>query len=447
MVIEAYSGFTKKPNSTKQPSGSGTQLTVRLKENCSVLNPIFIVNGYNLSHNYIKWGARYYFIDDIVILSNSHAEYICRTDVLATFKSDIGSSRQFVLRSASASDPYIQDTLYPAKASVIVENTVLNSLGFTSTAGMGTFILGVLSEESSGSAVAYYSVGPGNFPALMQKLFDPTYLNASDISTDLQKELVNPMQYIASCYWMPFVYDVGTFATVKFGWWDSGVNAFLLSESDRIYSTDQAFTLPVHPQNSRGIYLNDAPYTRHTLNCYTFGSIPLDPAPFVTSHEGHIYIDVDVFTGIGQCYIDCYGARMFNQVSQIGVPIQLSQSTGNIIGSGIATFEAIGSAVAGNVLGATHGIISAVSNAMPQVQTQGANGSIVAYLKDPNIVSEFRQIVDEDNAQIGRPLCQAKIISTLSGFIACENADLDSAASLPEKDQIVSYMNSGFYYE
>ena len=447
MVIEAYSGFSKKPNSTKQPLGSGTQLTVRLKENCSVLNPIFIVHGYNLSHNYIKWGSRYYFIDDIIILSNEHAEYVCRTDVLATFKSDIGSSSQFVLRSASNSDPYIQDTLYPAKASVIVENTLLSNLGFTATTGLGTFILGVLSEESSGSAVAYYSVGPGNFPALMQKLFDPTYLNAADISVDLQKELVNPMQYIVSCYWMPFIYDVGTFTTVKFGWWDSGVNAFLLDSSYRIYSTDQAFTLPVHPQNARGTYLNDAPYTRHTLNCYTFGSVPLDPAPFTTSHSGHIYIDVDVFTGIGQLYIDCYGARMFNQVSQIGVPIQLSQSTGNIIGSAIATFEAVGSAVAGNVLGATHGIISAVSNAMPQVQTQGANGSIVGFIQTPNIVSEFRQIVDEDNAQLGRPLCQTKTISTLSGYIVCENADLDSAASLPEKDQIVSYMNSGFYYE
>lgn len=447
MVIEAYSGFSKKPNSTKQPSGSGTQLTVRLKENCSVLNPIFIVNGYNLSHNYIKWGSRYYFIDDIVILSNSHAEYICRTDVLATFKSDIGSSRQFVIRASSASDPYIQDTLYPAKASVIVENTLLNNLGFSSSEGMGTFILGVLSEESSGSAVAYYAIGPANFPLLMQKLFDPTYLNASDISTDLQKELVNPMQYIVSCQWMPFIVDNMNFVNVKFGWWDSGVPAFLLTSSDRIHSTDQTFTLPVHPQNSRGTYLNDAPYTRHTLNCYTFGSIPLDPAPFVTSHSGHIYVDVDVFTGIGQCYIDCYGARMFNQVSQVGVPIQLSQSSGNIIGSAIATFEAIGSAVAGNVLGATHGVISAVSNAMPQVQTQGANGSIVAYLKDPNIVSEFRQIVDEDNAQIGRPLCQTKTISTLSGFIACENADLDSAASYIEKEQIISYLNSGFYYE
>lgn len=445
--LEFFTGFSKKPNSTKQPAGTGTTISAVFKEGTSVLNPHFIIKNFNTSYNYIKWGSRCYFVDDIIMLSNNMAEYVCRTDVLATFKASIGSSTQYVLRAASASDPYVQDTLYPAKASVIVENTLLSNLGFTSTSGLGTFILGVLSEESSGSAVAYYSVGPGNFPALMQKLFDPTYLNASDISTDLQKELVNPMQYIASCYWMPFIYDEGTFTTVKFGWWDTGVNAFLLSENDRIYSTDQAFTLPVHPQNSRGAYLNDAPYTRHTLNCYTFGSIPLDPAPFVTSHSGHIYIDVDVFTGMGQCYIDCYGARMFNQVSQIGVPIQLSQSSGNIIGSAVATFEAIGSAVAGNVLGATHGIISAVSNAMPQVQTQGANGSIVAYLKDPNIVSEFRQIVDEDNSQVGRPLCQAKVINTLSGYIACENADLDIVASPVEKEMIVSYLNGGFYYE
>lgn len=446
MVIEAYT-FSKKMNSTAQPSGSGTQLSVLLKENTSVLNPHFFVHDYSFAHNYIKWGSRYYFVDDIISISDGMAEYVCRTDVLATYKSAIGSSTQYVLRCASTSDPLVQDVLYPAKATVIVENTPLSNLGFTATTGLGTFILGVLSEESSGSAVAYYAVGPGNFPSLMQKLFDPSYLNAADISTDLQKELVNPMQYIVSCYWMPFVYDEGTFTTVKFGWWDSGVNAFLLGNGDRIYSTDQEFTLPVHPQNARGIYLNDAPYTRHMLHCYTFGSIPLDPAPFANSHTGHIYIDVDMFTGIGQCYIECFGSRIFNQAAQVGVPIQLSQSTGNLIGSGIAALEAVGSAAAGNILGATHGIISAVSNAMPQVQTQGANGSIVAYLKAPNIVSEFRQIVDEDNAQLGRPLCQPKTISTLSGFIACENADLATAGSPIEKDAIVSYMNSGFYYE
>lgn len=446
MVIDVYSGFSKAINSTKQPTG-GRSINVTLKEGCSVLNPIFILHGYSLADNYVKWGSRYYYIDDIVILHNEVAEYHCSTDALATFKSDIGSSSQYVLRAATASDPYIQDSLYPAKASVIVENTQLSELGFTATTGLGTYILGVLSENSSGSAVSYYSVGPGNFPSLMAKLFDPTYLSASDVSTDLQKELVNPMQYIVSCNWFPFVYDEGEFATVKFGWWDSGVNAFLLSSTDRIHSTDQAFNLPVHPQNARGIYLNDSPYTRHTLHCYTFGSIPLDPSPFVTNHSGHIYIDVDMFTGLGQLYIENYGSRIYTQVSQIGVPIQLSQSTANLIGSGIATLEAIGSAAAGNVLGATHGIISAVSNAMPQVQTQGANGSIVAYTKTPNILSEFRQITDEDNIQLGRPLCQTKTINTLSGFIACESVDLNTSASKAEKQEIISYMEGGFFYE
>lgn len=446
MNITCYSGFSKKPNSTKQPTG-GTDKSVVLKNPTSVLNPVFIIEDYNLSWNYIKWGVRYYYVDDIVIVHNNIAEYHCSTDAMATFKTDIGNSSQYVIRSSSVSDPYVQDTLYPSKASVIVSKTSLSNLGFTSETGMGTYILGVLSENSSGGAVTYYSVGPGNFPSLMTKLFDPTYLSATEISLDLQKELVNPMQYIVSCNWFPFVYDEGSFETVKFGWWNSGVNAFLLSPSDRIYGTDQSFTLPVHPQNARGVYLNDAPYTRHTLQCYTFGSIPLDPAPFVTNHTGHIYIEVDMFTGLGKFYIECYNSIIHTQVAQIGVPIQLSQSTANLIGSGIATLEAIGSAVAGNILGATHGIMSAVSSAMPQVQTQGANGSIVAFTQTPMIVSEFRQIADEDNLQHGRPLCQVRTVSSLSGFMICENADLDTGASPAEKDQILSNLNSGFYYE
>ena len=447
MVIEAYSGFSKKPNSTKQPSGSGTQLTVRLKENCSVLNPIFIVHGYNLSHNYIKWGSRYYFIDDIVILSNEHAEYVCRTDVLATFKSDIGSSSQYVLRASGQYNLDIVDTKYPAMASATIAETLLSNIAVDST---GIYVVGVLSASSSGNAVTYYTLGESNFNQLMIALFDPTYLNAADISVELQKELVNPMQYITSCYWFPFTAQqaAGDMALIKFGWWDAGVYGGKLSESGRIVSLEQTFSVQSHPQAAtRGRYLNDSPYTRHTLNCYSFGSIPLDPAPFAKGAAGAIEIDVDLFTGIAQMYVACQGSRLFTSVSQFGVPIQMAQSQGNVISGALS---ALGGAVGlayGNVVGFAQGIASAVESAMPQVQSAGANGSKVAFMETPNIVSEFRSLVDEDNAQIGRPLCMVKTINTMSGFILCENADLDSAASLPEKDQIVSYMNSGFYYE
>ena len=446
ITLELYT-MSKKLNSTKQPLGSGTTVSAALKDNTSVLNPTFIIKTFDLSKNYIKWGNRYYFVDDIVIISNDHAEYVCRTDVLATFKSDIGSSSQYVLRSASQYNPYIVDTKYPAKASASLSQTLLSNLAVDST---GIYVIGIISENDSGNAVTYYTLGPSNFSALMQALFDTTYLNAQDISTELQKELVNPMQYVSSCYWFPFTAQqaAGDMEQIKFGWWDSGVYAGKLSESGRIVSLETTFSLPGHPQAAtRGSYLNDCPYTRHTLNCYTFGSIPLDPAPFADGSAGAIQIDVDLYTGIAQMYVACQSSRLFTTVSQFGVPIQLAQSQGNIVSGALS---ALGGAVGlayGNVVGFAQGIASAVESAMPQVQSQGANGSKVAFLQTANIVSQFRQLVPEDNAQIGRPLCDVRTISTLSGYILCEEADLDSAGSAMEKEQIQSFMNSGFYYE
>ena len=445
ITLEMYT-FDKKLNSTKQPSGFGTSVSAVMKDNTSVLSPHFILKDFNTSWNYIKWGSRYYFVDDIVLLSNSHAEYVCRTDVLATFKSVIGSSSQYVLRAASQYNPYIVDTKYPAKASASLSQTLLSGLAVDST---GIYVIGIISDNDSENAVTYYTLGPSNFSALMQALFDTSYLNAQDISTELQKELVNPMQYVTSCYWFPFTAQqaAGDMAQIKFGWWDSGVYAGKLSESGRIVSLEATFSLPGHPQVSRGNYLNDAPYTRHTLNCYTFGSIPLDPAPFADGSAGAIQIDVDLYTGIAQMYVACNGSRLFTTVSQFGVPIQLAQSQGNIVSGALS---ALGGAVGlayGNVVGFAQGIASAVEAAMPQVQSQGANGSKVAFLQTANIVSQFRQLVPEDNAQIGRPLCDVRTISALSGYILCEEADLDFAGSASEKEQVMSYMNSGFYYE
>ena len=451
MVIEAYSGFSKKPNSTKQPSGSGTTLTVHLKENCSVLNPIFIVAGYDLSHNYIKWGSRYYFIDDIIIISDYHAEYVCSTDVLATFKNDIGGSSQYVLRAASLYNPYAIDSKYPAQAKSVIDEVLLSGLQ-SKINQTGLFIIGILSEENSGNAVTYYALEPSGFATLMSELFDTTYLNAADISTDLQKELVNPIQYVTSCMWFPIqLTDFDGFPTwthVSFGWWKtSSMCGYQLDESMRILTFDSTFELPRHPQQARGIYLNDAPYTRYQLNCYGFGSIPLNPAPFVANNAAAIEIDVDAFTGIAQMYISGQGSMLLKTQGQFGVPIQMAQSQGNIISGALS---ALGGAVGltyGNVVGFAQGIVSAIDSMMPQVQSKGSNGSKIDYMQTPTVVAEFRELVPEDNAQIGRPLCDVKTISALSGFILCENADLDSAASLPEKDKIVSYLNSGFYYE
>lgn len=445
ITLELYT-MSKKLNSTKQPLGSGTTVSATLKDNTSVLNPTFIIKTFDLSKNYIKWGSRYYFVDDIVILSNDHAEYVCRTDVLATFKSEIGSSAQYVLRAASAYNPYALDMKYPAQASAILSNISLSGLAVDST---GLYVLGVIGSGST-NTVTYYTMGESNFQQLMIALFDDTYLNAADVSVELQKELVNPFQYIVSCYWFPFTATqmAGDMAQIKFGWWDSGVYGGKLSESQRVVSLEQTFELPRHPQaGTRGIYLNDAPYTRYMLNCYSFGSIPIDPAPFVANNAGAIEIDVDIFTGVAQMYVATQSSRLFTEISQFGVPIQINQNTANVIGGALSLAGGLVGIAYGNYVGAAQGILSAVESAFPQVQSKGANGSKVAFMQTPNIVASFRNLVEEDNTQIGRPLCQQKTISTLSGYILCEDADLDSAGSAMEKEQIINFLNSGFYYE
>lgn len=445
MVIDVYSGFSKAVNSTKQPTG-GRSINVTLKEGCSVLNPIFILHGYSLADNYVKWGARYYYIDDIVILHNEVAEYHCSTDVLATYKTDIGGTTQYILRAANQYNPYVIDGKYPAQADTDVSDLLLNGLAVDDT---GIYVLGVVGGEAT-NTVSYYTMGASAFSSLMQALFDDTYLNAADISVELQKELVNPFQYIVSCYWYPFTTQqiAGDMARIKFGWWDSGVYGGLLSESQRIVSLEDTFTPPRHPQAAtRGVYLNDSPYTRYTLNCYSFGSIPLSPSPFVDGEAGAIEIDVDVFTGIAQMYVACSQGRLFTAISQFGVPIQINQNTANIVGGALSLAGGLVGLAYGNVVGAAQGVVSALSSAMPQVQSQGANGSKVAFLTIPNIVAEFRQIAEEDNVTMGRPLCAPRVPSTLGGYMECANVDLNTAASKAEKQEIISYMEGGFFYE
>lgn len=445
MQITVYSGFSKRINSTKQPSG-GQAINVVLKQPTSVINPHFVITGFDTSWNYIQWGNRYYFVDDIVILSNTQAEYSCSLDVLATYKSAIGASSQYVVRASGAYNPYVMDTKYPVLADSDLASVYLQNLDVDST---GIYVIGVVGGDAT-NTVTYYTLGVGGFANLMAALFNTSYLNASDISVELQKELVNPFQYIVSCYWFPFTATqvAGDMARIKFGWWDSGVYGGKLSDSQRVVSLEDTFDPPKHPlAATRGMYLNDAPFTRYTLNCYSFGSIPLNPSPFVDGDGGIIEIDVDLFTGLAQMYIACDASRMLTAISQFGVPIQINQNTANVVGGAISALSGVVDLALGQVVGGAAGIASAIQSIFPQVQSQGANGSKVAFMQIPNIVAEFRMIAEEDNATIGRPLCAVRTINTLSGFIQCENVDIDCNGTVAEKRAIIEFMEGGFFYE
>ena len=165
ITVDFYT-FSKKTNSTRQPTGTAAlSASCYLKDTTSITTPVIELKrgdspiGYNYAH--ISAFNRYYFIDDItweagVWLVSMHC------DVLATYKSDIGSHSCYVLRSANSYNGDIIDALYPATSAVTTEirysdyktgwsNTM--SIGYTDWSS-GDFVVGQPSNQRGSGARA-----------------------------------------------------------------------------------------------------------------------------------------------------------------------------------------------------------------------------------------------------------------------------------------------------
>lgn len=83
---------------------------------------------------------------------------------------------------------------------------------------------------------------------------------------------------------------------------------------------------------------------------------------------------------------------------------------------------------------------------MPQVSVSGRAGSR-ASIVEPILISKFVDIVDADDAELGRPVCQLKTLSTLSGFVQCADGDLQISGFPEERRELRRYLTTGFFYE
>lgn len=455
MTIKVYTAFTKKQNSTKQPLDTeGTEVTCRLKDATSIINPVFILDSH-LKYNYIQWGNRYYFVNDQIFINNMQCEYHCTVDPMASWKTSIGNLSEFVTRSATSYDPSIVDGMYPLKTGVGTHFTSIPTFNYTSATGM--FVLGVVNGATQGSgSIAYYNISEASLTSLRSLLFSSFWLDGSetDITLNTQKELINPFQYIVSCYWFPMATSAGSNQAVRFGWWSTAssenpVYGKVLSNSDRNWSGIATITLPTHPEAStRGSYLNESPFTEHVLYMLGFGRIPIDSRYFTASHSLVIYVKVDFFTGMGRLILsNGTGDKIMEVSTQVGVPIQLSQFTENYADPVVSALDFVGNILTLDFAGAASNVESAAQSAMPKMMITGSTGSTIDYSTAPCIISEFRYQTPMDVTHNGRPLCSNVQINTLSGYVKTENAEIEIPATQTEREMIANIMNSGFYYE
>ena len=122
-VQVSFGATSKRINSTSQTYTTyASNVDVILKDPCSSQTPVFRVTrsafGNNpLTFNYAQWGSWYYWVDDIVYLTNDIIEIHCHLDPLATYKTAITGSYGLVIYGDSAHhNEYADDTrFYPEK--------------------------------------------------------------------------------------------------------------------------------------------------------------------------------------------------------------------------------------------------------------------------------------------------------------------------------------------
>ena len=452
--------FAKKTNSTKQPTATGTVYTCDVMDGSGILSPTIKLHTTFTdpsAYNYCQisaWG-RYYFVSNWRYDRGLWWADLT-VDVLASFKTSIGGLSMYILRSSSQSDGSLVDTKYPIKTGLTISAQQNNSNPFATAFSAGYFVIGIVNGDSgSVGAVSYYVFDNAEFRAFAAILLgDSSYLGTIvDISTQLLKCLVNPFQYIVSCTWLPVTPPMGAAVTsIPIGWWSITANAHKLSGSVRTAGT-VTVQIPKHPDAStRGSFLNTEPYSTYYLDFPPFGSVSI-PANAITAVTTLDFAwDVDCITGIGRLSIGENAVRPFNILhGQIGVPVQLSQMAPDIMGAMMDMVPTMANPTLNSIVQGSAGFLAAIGTAkmadLCPAQSTVANGGFMGGYYPIKLVGMFASIAPDNTAEWGKPLCQTKTISSLSGFVQTADEDFEIACTDAERTQIAAFLTGGFYYE
>lgn len=459
-VVNLYE-MNKRENSTRRPSGNGYVIECEAHEPIDLMSPTFLINlsaPFDYNYLYISIWDRYYWIDNWTY-NKGLWEAACSIDPLASWRNDIGSMTEYVLRSADEWTPDVVDTTYPLTATVTTDR--INMAGWDIPNNpTGCHIVGIVSGNG---LVRYYMID--DIAAFGAAMFGDTLWN-SIIADDpgkqqggvisFMKAQFNPLQYVVSLTWYPFEvpHSLNKYP-VYFGYFDSGYTAYLISTASYMLCSG-AIRVPQHPQSERGIYLNLAPYTRLRVSAFPWGEVDLDTTKFANKDQIRFQAFLDPVTGSTKLYIaNGDGDVIITLVGQMGVTEQLSQVLKDNLATvtgGLSALAGAASALTGNVMGGLTTMVSGIGNAIsaqyPDVSTTGTNGARIAVAPSHiSLIVTHQRIVEEDRQNHGRPLCERRRLNTLPGYLMISDPDVEIPATKAEIQRIKEYMVNGFFYE
>lgn len=490
-VTVNFGSFTKKRNSTKQPTNElSDSRTVVFKESTSVDSPTFILTGNAFDYNYASWNdgnvTRYYFISDIRTVKNNLTEIDCVIDVLATYKTQILSGTHFVSYSSSLGSTYLPDTRIPVLTDKKVKHvTVVNP----KISRSGKYVLAVNGENGC----CIYKCNESDIRGLINNLnqwrqagensfLDNLIAPGGDIvqaTENLYTVIARsgafgnaysdaPAQ-IKSCIWVPFSDSAFTVINAS--------KQIYLGQFPTAVIADEVRATP-YMETFSGLTIpweyND--YRRATCeHLYLYlplvGLVNIATDNIVNETNLTVMFSIMPTDGsiayeikAGDQVIGSYGASC-----AANYPIGISQqsSAGEIINSILSGGESMVNAAIHSSLSpismaaATAGVVYQgvkasydtikIANSRHNTTIGGVGGGVGSGL---DLTITLFNVIDKTivepsamQATMGLPTMKPMSLQNLTGFCQCANAHCEANAMAIELDAIDSYLNNGFFIE
>lgn len=479
MATVSFGNFSKRRNSTKQPSGLSDQRDCKLKETTSVDHPTFIVTGNNFHYNYASWDGRFYFIKDIRSAHNGLTEIDCEIDVLATYKSAILGTTAYVLYD-STSNTELPDNRLPMKTTKTVSASSA-ACPLVPDAG-GTYILSITGSHGS---TGVYKCTQSDIAALIDdvsdisdNIFDDTgitppsppatpadvvdaivkfgefQMDVFKYILDLLKKAISQVfgsgdipANIRECRYLPF--NIGTTGgsnKIYLGTFETKQSLAKLATDTVVRST--SVSIPWQANDFR----RRSPYTEIYLYIPYIGMVRLSSENLVGQSSISVAYAISVRDGSVICTVSSGSEVLGQYPGNVGCSIPIGFSNTNLAKAGQAVIEGAVSAASKNLGGVGMAALDFGDAITPNFTSIGGLDGIAGIASPQNITcyTVFHDTIAAPNADlqvIGSPTMRSKSLGGLTGFVQCLDAHVEADAMGEELAEIDSFLNSGIFIE
>lgn len=471
MATASFYTFSKRKNSTAQPTSGNTDIDVVLKSGTSLMSPTFLLNYTSRpGFNYVKFEDRYYFIQDIVSMRNDLWEIVCSVDPLATWKSVIGGTNAMILYATGGSNDIIDQRLGIENTPTVTNESVLltgDFSGFTdSTEGIA--IISVTGVGSFGN----YLINAIDVPDLLRNIQAWGSTEITDYVTGFQQLVTggSAPNNLKSAIYLPIILsstsNFGPATQIYLGRYPcSGQYGPLNGYKVNNPFLSASCTVDIPWQYSD--WRRNSPYTKVFLYLPLIGLVSILSNDIINESQLSVLYSLNMLGGDVAVQVRGSTSGRKLATASCNIAMQTPYGSANISGSKIASVVGVGAgaiagiatgnmaaagkavAVGASLLGTSAGLINAMGG-----ETSGGgglSGSAVTGLDKAVVCTTITKNLTDSQSNvdpiIGKPVMAKHSISTYSGYVQTDGMSVAGDMTDTERDIINSTFDRGAYYE